>query len=154
MSVLGAGCCGPEVYELAKELGRLLAQNGFTVVCGGLQGVMRAACEGAKSKNGLTIGILPGSDREAANEFVDIPLATSLSHMRNYLVVLNGDIAVAVEGESGTLSELALALKSGKKVIALGRWNEMPGVIPARNAREAVELVIKELAANVSSRSA
>ena len=144
--MLGAGRCGPDVYEQAKELGRLLAQNGCAVVCGGLQGVMRAACEGAKSANGLTIGILPGQEREAANEFVDIPIATALSHMRNYLVVLNGDIAVAVEGESGTLSELALALKSGKIVIALGRWNTMPGVIPARNAREAVELVMEHLA--------
>lgn len=151
MSVIGAGRCGPDVYEEARELGRLLAHNGCIVVCGGLQGVMRAACEGAKSENGLTMGILPGTDRDAANEFVDIPVATSLSHMRNYLVVLNGDIAIAVEGENGTLSELALALKSGKKVIALGRWANMPGVIPARDAREAVTLAMAQLGGGASS---
>ena len=142
VSVIGAGTCGSETYELAKNLGRKLAEHGVTVVCGGLGGVMRAACEGAKSRGGLTIGILPGPDIRAANEFVDIPIATELSHMRNHLVVLNGDAAVAVEGEAGTLSELALAMKSGKKVVALGRWKDLPGVLPAHDVDQAVSLVL------------
>jgi hypothetical protein len=145
--VIGAGSCGPETEALARELGRLLARDGCEIVCGGLQGVMRAACQGAREAGGRTIGILPGDRPEDANEFVDVAIATCLGHMRNYLVVCNGDIAVAVEGGAGTLSELALARKSGKTVIALGAWSRLEelDVVPARDAAHAAALVREHL---------
>jgi uncharacterized protein (TIGR00725 family) len=144
-SVIGAGACDATVTAMARELGALLAQAGFGVVCGGLGGVMQAVCEGADRAGGLTIGILPGDDYTQANPFVHVPLATSLSHMRNYLVILNGDVVIAVEGGAGTLSELALAQKTGKTVIALGTWAKLPGVLPARDAAHAVELAGRAL---------
>lgn len=141
VAVIGAGECGPETAAMAENLGRLLALAGFSVVCGGLGGVMEAACRGALSAGGLTIGILPGLERAAANPFVAVPVVTGLGPMRNFLVVSNGLAAVAVEGGSGTLSEIALAQKSGIPVIALGRWSDLPGVHPARDPEQAVELV-------------
>ncbi len=144
-AVIGAGACDATVAAMATELGTLLARKGFGIVCGGLGGVMQAVCEGANKAGGLTIGILPGDDYTRANPFVHVPLATSLSHMRNYLVILNGDVVIAVEGGTGTLSELALAQKTGKTVIALGKWGDLPGVLPARNAAHAVELACQAL---------
>ena len=141
VSVIGAGSCDENVGAQARELGALLAEAGYVIVCGGLGGVMEAVCQGASSRGGISIGILPGENRNAVNEYVTLPVATSLSHMRNYLVVINGDIVVAVEGETGTLSELALALKSGRKVIALGRYSSMESVIPAADVHEALRLV-------------
>lgn len=144
-AVIGASACDATVAAMARELGALLAQKGFGVVCGGLGGVMQAVCEGADRAGGLTIGILPGDDYTRGNPFVHVSLATSLSHMRNYLVILNGDVVIAVEGGAGTLSELALAQKTGKIVIALGKWAELPGVLPARDAAHAVELACRAL---------
>jgi len=145
ISVIGAGTCGPDIEAVAERLGVLIAQGGFDLVCGGRLGVQRAACRGAKSAGGLTVGILPGLDFSQANEFVDVPILTGLGHMRNYLVVKNGDVAVAVEGGAGTLSEIGLALKSGIPVVAIGRWSGLEGVHPAKDAREAMEIVSKLL---------
>ncbi|MDD4730546.1 MAG: TIGR00725 family protein [Desulfovibrio sp.] len=141
VSVIGAGQCGYETAELAESLGRLLAEAGFSIVCGGLSGVMEAACKGARSVGGLTIGILPGTERAEANAYVDIPVATGLGQMRNSLVVRNGLVSVAVEGGSGTLSEIGLAQKAGLPVVVLGRWADLPGVHPARDVEHAVALV-------------
>lgn len=146
VSVIGAGSCDAHVMAIAHELGQRLAKAGYAIVCGGLGGVMEGVCRGASEAGGETIGILPGLDYTDANNYVHAPVATGLGHMRNYPVILNGDVVVAVEGETGTLSELALAQKSGKKVIALGRWRSIPDVIPARDAAEAVALVQKCLA--------
>lgn len=141
IAIIGAGECGAETAEVAETLGRALARSGFSIVCGGLSGVMEAACRGAKSAGGLTIGILPGMDRAEANAFVDVPIATGLGQMRNFLVILNGVVAVAVEGGSGTLSEIALAQKTGIPVVTLGRWSDLPGVHAARDPQHAVQLV-------------
>lgn len=141
ISIIGAGTCGPETEAVAERLGRLIAQNGFDLVCGGRMGVQRAACRGAKSAGGFTIGLLPELDFAQANEFVDVPVITGLGHMRNFLVVKNGDAAVAVEGGAGTLSEIGLALKSAIPVVAIGRWSGIDGVHPARDADEAMNLV-------------
>jgi len=144
VSVIGAGDCGPETAGMARRLGRLLAEQGFELVCGGLGGVMAAAAQGAREAGGRTVGILPGLDRSAANPYIDVPLVTGLGPMRNFLVVANGDVAVAVEGGSGTLSEIGLALKIGRPVIGLGRWADLPGVrradTPEEAAAEAVRL--------------
>ncbi|WP_243363210.1 TIGR00725 family protein [Fundidesulfovibrio terrae] len=141
ISVIGAGTCGPETEALAERLGFLIAENGFDLVCGGRMGVQRAACRGAKTAGGRTVGILPGLDFAQANEFVDVPVITGLGHMRNFLVVKNGDAAVAVEGGAGTLSEIGLALKSGIPVVALGHWSGIEGVRPAKGADEAMDIL-------------
>jgi uncharacterized protein (TIGR00725 family) len=114
------------------------------VVCGGLGGVMEAACRGAKAGGGTTLGILPGSDRSAANEFVDVAVATGLGEARNALVVRAADALVAVGGAYGTLSEIALALKAGKRVAGVGTW-EIEGVEQAGDPVAAVEAALHGL---------
>jgi uncharacterized protein (TIGR00725 family) len=123
--------------EVAERVGRLVAQRGALVVCGGLGGVMEAACRGAKRAGGTTIGLLPGLDRGSANPFVDVALPTGLGEARNALVVRAADVLVAIGGGHGTLSEIALALKAGKRVIGLDSW-EIEGVEAAESPEAAV----------------
>jgi uncharacterized protein (TIGR00725 family) len=123
---------------VAEAVGRELASRGCVVVCGGLGGVMEAACRGAKQAGGTTVGILPGSDRRAANRWVDVALATGLGEARNALVVRAADALVAVGGGFGTLSEIALALKAGKRVVGLDTWR-VEAIVTASSAEEAVE---------------
>jgi uncharacterized protein (TIGR00725 family) len=122
VAVVGAGECDFETTTLAEEIGRLLAQRGFAIVCGGLGGVMAAVCRGAKTGGGLTIGILPGNDPVAANPWVDVPIATGLGETRNLLVVRAAQAVIAVGGEYGTLCEIAFALKIGKPVVGVRSW--------------------------------
>lgn len=109
---------------------------------------MEAACRGAKSAGGLTVGILPGDDRRSANHYVDVPVVTGMGHARNAIVVKTAEAVIAVDGSYGTLSEIALALQNGIAVIGLGTWEvSLRGqadrsIIPARNAEEAVEKAI------------
>jgi uncharacterized protein (TIGR00725 family) len=128
---------GDEPIVAAAEVGRLLAERGAVLVCGGLGGVMEAACRGAKEAGGLTVGILPGSDRAEANPFVDVVVPTGLGEARNALVVGAAEVVVAIGGGYGTLSEVALALKAGKRVIGLGTW-EIEGVTAAEGPEAAV----------------
>ena len=123
--------CGPnepteDELGLAEEVGRLIGRAHCPLVCGGRDGVMAAACRGAKQVGGTTIGILPGYDPATANEWVDYAIPTGLGHARNAVVVASGDAVIAVGGGFGTLSEIALALKMGKPVIALGSWELDP----------------------------
>lgn len=122
VAVVGSGAASATERLLAEQVGRALAESGAVVVCGGLGGVMEAACRGAKAGGGLTVGILPGSDRADANEHVDVAIPTGLGEARNALVVRAADALVAVGGEFGTLSEIALALQAGKPVVGLGTW--------------------------------
>ena len=122
VAVVGAGRATPEQERAAEGVGRALATCGAVVVCGGLGGAMEAACRGAKAGGGTTVGILPGTARADANPFVDVAIPTALGELRNGLVVRAADGLVAVGGEFGTLSEIALALKAGKPVVALGGW--------------------------------
>ena len=138
ISVIGAGSCTKEISSIAEQVGKLIAEGGATLVTGGLGGVMEAASKGAKQAGGLTVGILPGSDRTEANPYVDIPVVTGLSHARNIIVVRSGDAIIAVSGEYGTLSEIAVALKLGKPVIGVNTWDTIEGVIKAESAEEAV----------------
>jgi uncharacterized protein (TIGR00725 family) len=143
VAVVGAGEASAEEIAAAEEVGRLLAGRGAVLVCGGLGGVMEAACRGAKAGGGATVGILPGRDRAAANEYVDVAIATGLGEARNALVVRAADVLIAVGGGYGTLSEIALALKSGTPVVGISSW-ELAGR-PLREARdpgEAVELAL------------
>lgn len=121
VAVVGAGRPGDAEAD-AETIGRLVAEAGATLVCGGLGGVMEAACRGARSAGGRTIGILPGTDRGAANAYVDVAIPTGLGEARNTIVVRAADVVVAVGGGHGTLSEIAFAAKVGTPVVGLGTW--------------------------------
>ncbi len=112
-----------ENKKKAEKVGKAIAERGHDLVCGGRGGVMKAACKGAKEKGGTTIGILPSSNRDEANEYVDHPIVTDLGMLRNSLVVQNGDIIIAVDGGYGTLSEICIAQKYGKRILGLGTWD-------------------------------
>ena len=141
MAVIGGSRPGRTALEQAREVGRRLAARGAVLVCGGLGGVMEAAARGAKEGGGLTIGLLPGASPAEANPHIDIPVATGLGYTRNSLVVMNADAVIAVDGEYGTLSEIAYGLIYGKKVIGLGTW-DVKGVLAARDPEEAVRLAL------------
>jgi len=138
VAVIGSGSCDRATGRTARTLGELLAGHGFTIVCGGLSGVMAAACQGAKDAGGTTIGILPGEDPDAANPYVDVVIVTGMGIARNVLVVRNADVVAAVAGAAGTLSEIGIALKLGRPVVAIGKYATLPGVIPAATPEEAV----------------
>lgn len=131
-------------YEQGRTVGRLLASRGHEVVCGGLTGIMEAVCRGARANDGHTIGILPGDDPAAANAFVETPIATGLGNARNALVACNGDAAIAIDGNTGTLSEIALALDYGRPVAALDspRVDGVSGIEYVETPEEAVETVV------------
>lgn len=122
VAVVGASEASEAVAALAEEVGGLVGQAGAVLVCGGLSGVMEAACRGAKSAGGTTVGILPGTDRTEANEHVDIALPTGIGEARNTLIARSADVVIAVAGEFGTLSEIGFALKIGTPVVGLGTW--------------------------------
>ena len=119
ISVVGGGTCSPQENADAEQVGRLLAQQGAIVVCGGLRGVMEAVAKGAHANGGTTVGILPGADPRDANPYIAIPLATGLGEMRNLLVVQVAQALIAIAGGTGTLSEIALAQRLGKPVVGL-----------------------------------
>lgn len=141
IAVVGAGRASEDQVQAAHAVGRALADAGAVLVCGGLGGVMEAACRGAKEAGGTTVGILPGPSRADANAYVDVALATGLGETRNALVVRAVDALVAVGGEYGTLSEIALALKAGKPVVGLGTW-DIDGVQVADSPEEAVRMAL------------
>jgi hypothetical protein len=149
VAVVGAGEAGEDLATAAEEVGRRLALGGAAVVCGGLGGVMEAACRGAKSGGGLTIGILPGRRREDANRWVDVAIPTGLGETRNALVVLSADAVVAIGGEHGTLSEVAFGLKLGRPVVGVRTWRLVRGdgtvdesIVPVDDAEAAVAAVL------------
>jgi len=119
IAVIGGSTCTTAETAVAEETGRLLAQRGAVLVCGGLSGVMEAAARGAQANRGTTVGILPGADPRAANEYIDVPLATGLGEMRNFLIVRTAHAVIAIGGGVGTLSEIALAQRIGKPVVGL-----------------------------------
>lgn len=122
VAVVGGGDASDDACRLAEDLGAELARRGAVVVTGGLGGVMEAASRGAKAGEGSTIGILPTTDRSDANAWVDVAVPTGLGEGRNLLVVRAADAVVAVAGEFGTLSEIALALRAGTPVVGLRTW--------------------------------
>jgi len=121
IGVMGGAGAGPGACDLARRLGRLVAEAGYVLLCGGRpSGVMEAAALGAREAGGLTLGILPGDDPDEAGESIRLAVATGMGHARNAINVLTSDVVVACSGGAGTLSEVALALKSGTPVVALG----------------------------------
>ena len=125
VGVVGAGEFEERSAAVAEEVGRELARRGCVLVCGGLGGVMEAACRGAKAEGGTTVGILPTDRRAHANAHVDVAIPTGMGEMRNALLVRSVDVVIAVGGEFGTLSEVAFALKTGKPVVGVGTWSLM-----------------------------
>jgi uncharacterized protein (TIGR00725 family) len=146
VAVVGSGESERQRDALAEALGAALARAGAAVCCGGLGGVMAAACRGARLEGGLTLGLLPGDSHEAANEHVSLAVPTGMGEMRNALVVRSAQVVVALDGGPGTLSEVALALKAGKPVVGLCAWSQLDGVHACEDAGEAARLAL-ELAA-------
>jgi uncharacterized protein (TIGR00725 family) len=143
IGVIGAGTCSSKTRALAEAVGRELAKKGAVLLCGGLGGVMEAAACGAKLEGGTTIGILPGTCREDANPWIDIAIVSGMGHARNALIAQSSDALIAVSGEYGTLSEIALGLKMGKPVIVLECKWEIEGTYRAKSPQEAVELAFE-----------
>lgn len=155
VGVIGEQACSPELAALAYEVGARIARRGGVLVCGGMGGVMEAAARGAAENGGLTVGILPGSDRSSANPFIAIPIPTGMGEGRNVIVVRASQAIVAIGGSYGTLSEMAFALKLGVPVVGLRTWRlsrddpsqpPLPDpVIRASTPEEAVELAWRSI---------
>jgi uncharacterized protein (TIGR00725 family) len=150
VSVVGSAVCTPAQAEIAEEVGRLLAEHGAILVCGGRGGVMEAACRGSQKAGGLTIGILPGIDHQEGNPYLTVALPTGLGNARNALVAIVGEAVIAIGGGYGTLSEIGVALKQGRRVIGLDTWvavksdGEEATITNARNPEEAVILALSD----------
>lgn len=144
IAVIGAGSPSAEEAAIAEEVGREIARQGASLICGGLGGIMEAACRGAALEGGLTIGILPGDNPTAANPYVQVPIVTGIGNARNVAVVRSARAVIAVGGRYGTLSEIAHALQSGIPVIGLGTWEisrngkQDESIIRAKTPAEAV----------------
>jgi uncharacterized protein (TIGR00725 family) len=149
IGVIGGSAVPKATYRLAEEVGQEIARRGAVLVCGGMQGVMEAACKGASEAGGLTIGILPGDSRLQANRYVQIPIVSGIGYARNVAVVKSSQAVIAVDGSYGTLTEIGYALQAGIPVIGLGTWSltikgkEDKNIVPAKNAKDAVAKAMK-----------
>ncbi len=142
ISIIGGSNISARVEDLAEAAGKMIAQLGCVLVCGGLGGAMEAAAKGAKMAGGTTIGILPGKDKRDANSYIDIALPTSIGYARNTIVACSADIIIALPGSFGTNSEICYGLVYGRPVIDLGNWN-IEGMIDVKNITEAEEKIKK-----------
>ena len=159
ISVIGGAESTSDTLKLAEKIGAEIAKRNVALACGGLMGIMEAACKGAKKHNGVTIGILPSDSKESANKFVDYAIPTGLGYTRNFLVAKTGDAVIAIDGSAGTLSEIAIAWFSDKPIVALassGGWAEkLAGtkiddrrsdeVFSASTPQEALDIIFREL---------
>jgi uncharacterized protein (TIGR00725 family) len=153
VAVVGGAQCSREEAKLAEAVGIELAKRGAILICGGLGGVMAAACKGARSAKGKTVGILPGYTREEANPYVDIPIVTGIGEARNVIVVNTAQAVIAIGGKFGTLSEIAYALRNKIPVVGLNTWSLsksgrlVKSIIAAQNPKEAVEKALAAIEA-------
>jgi uncharacterized protein (TIGR00725 family) len=144
IAIIGGSAPTAQEVASAEAVGRLLAKAGAVLICGGRGGVMEAACRGAKSAHGLTIGILPGTSRNEANAYVDIPIVTGIGEARNAIITRTAQVVIAIGGSYGTLSEIAFALSFGTPVVGLGTWemeregHPPPPIVRAASREEAV----------------
>jgi uncharacterized protein (TIGR00725 family) len=145
VAVVGAGDASPSQVERAEEVGQRLAEAGAVIVCGGLGGVMHAAARGCERAGGISVGVLPGDDRDPASPHLGVAIATGMGEARNAVIARTVDSVIAVGGGYGTLSEIALAAKMGKLVVGLDTW-ALPGadgaVVHADSAEDAVRLAL------------
>jgi uncharacterized protein (TIGR00725 family) len=144
VGVIGASECDAALAQRAYEIGQGIARLGAILVCGGLGGVMAAVCQGAKQEGGLTVGILPGTQRGEANRFIDIEIVTGLLEARNLIIIRTADTVVAIGGSYGTLSEIGFALRMNKTVVGFETW-DIPGVVKVSTVQETLELIGKNL---------
>ncbi len=144
IGIIGAGIAEKDIYEMAYEVGKSLAEKGAIIYTGGLGGVMEAVSKGAYEAGGITVGILPGHRYEDANPYVKIPVLTDMGHARNVILVRSVELVIAIAGGYGTLSEIALALKMWKPVIGINTWENIPGVYYVSSVEELLEK-LKEL---------
>jgi uncharacterized protein (TIGR00725 family) len=144
IAVIGGRKEGKALMKEAENTGKLIAERGAILICGGLNGIMEAASKGARSTGGLTVGILPQDHKKEANRYVDVAVATGLGIGRNVIIARTADALIAIGGEYGTLSEIAFALQLGKPVIGIRSW-DIKGVIPAYDAEDAVAKAFESL---------
>ena len=148
VAVIGGKQPSKEETRMAEKVGRELARQGAAVICGGLGGVMEAVCKGASLEGGVTIGILPGDNRQAANPYVQIPIVTNMGEARNVVIVKSAQAVIAIGGSYGTLSEIGHALRNGVPVVGLNTWSLSrngrtdDSIIPAQNPIEAVNTAL------------
>jgi len=145
IGVIGAGNASSRGLEHAYQVGRLIAKKGAVLVCGGLGGVMEAASRGCVEAGGEVLGILPGSSPGAANPYVTLPIVTAMGHARNVIIAQTASALVAIEGEYGTLSEIAIGLKLGKPVVQLDSWPQLSGTPQAETPEQAVEMIFSAI---------
>ncbi len=144
IGVIGAGSCDERIEKIAYEVGFEIGNRGFLLVCGGLFGVMEAACKGCKDAGGITLGILPTLDKSFANPYVDISIPTGMGDMRNFLIVRSSDGLIAISGGLGTLSEIAIAKKMGKPIVGIETFKNVE-IFEASNAKEALDYLLSLL---------
>ncbi|MBI2861101.1 MAG: TIGR00725 family protein [Chloroflexi bacterium] len=148
VAVIGGSDCTSEEARLAEEVGRELARQGAVLICGGLGGIMEAACKGASAGGGLTIGVLPGASRKQANPYIQIPIVTGLGEARNIIIIKTAQAVIAINGGFGTLSEIGFALRSGVPVVGLKTWSLYrndrldSSIVVVDTARDAVSVAL------------
>ena len=150
IGVIGAGQATSDGVRQAYRVGQLLAEAGVVLVCGGLGGVMAAAAQGCWEAGGEVIGLLPGGDAGEANPYVTLPIPTNMGHARNVIIAHTAQALIAVEGEYGTLSEMAIGLKLGKTVIQLNSWSQLATAQSAQSAEDAVKLALRAISEGVA----
>lgn len=148
LAVIGSGKAEMDLLETSYQVGRKIAQRGAVLICGGLGGVMQAAAQGAHEAGGIAIGILPGPDRQAANQYLTFSLTTNLGHARNIVIAHSADGLIAVDGKYGTISEAAIGLGLGKPVVGLKVQWRLDGMKIAADPAEAVEIILGQLESN------
>lgn len=141
VGVVGSATCSEELYALAREIGHEIGKRRWTLICGGLGGIMEGASRGCFEAGGMTVGLLPGLRKEEANPYIRVAIPTGLGEGRNLLVVRASDILVAISGGHGTLSEIALALKTGKTVVGIRTFENIEGMAAASTPREVVKIL-------------
>lgn len=146
IGVIGAGQVSSAGEQQAYQVGRIIAEQDAVLVCGGLGGVMEAAAKGCAEAGGEVIGILPGPSAAAANPYITLPIVTNMGHARNVIIAHTAEALIAIEGEYGTLSEMAISLKLGKTVVQLNSWQQLEAAISAASPEEAVGLALKAVA--------
>ena len=139
IGVIGGSSCSEEIYDFAYNVGLEIARRKGILVCGGLRGVMEAASKGAKDGSGLTIGIIPGNERNAANPYIDIPIVTDIGYARNFIIVHTAQAFVAIDGKYGTLSEIAFALDRKKPIVGYKTWDIDDRIIEVNDPCEALD---------------
>lgn len=142
IGVIGGSRCDSNIAEIAYHVGREIGKRGAVLICGGLGGVMESAARGVVEEGGIAVGVIPTYSKWDANQFIGITITTGLGHARNVIVVSSSDGLIAIGGEFGTLSEIAFAMKMGKPIVGIKTW-DIPGIIKAETAREAVEILFE-----------